>query len=153
MPRTWNTVVLGLLVATVVGYLAALYLGDRAEWVPVNPDTVVAGQAVYEANCAACHGLKGEGEPDWKVQRADGTYPAPPHDASGHTWHHSDSVLLGIMRDGSAASGSASFVPRMPAWGNRLSAVELQAVLDYLKTFWGPRERDWQREVTRQESR
>ena len=32
-----------------------------------------------------------------------GRVPAPPHDASGHTWHHPDGVLFRIVKEGTAA--------------------------------------------------
>ena len=31
---------------------------------------------------------------------ADGRLPAPPHDASGHTWHHDDDTLINITKFG-----------------------------------------------------
>ena len=82
------------------------------------------GGAIYQASCASCHGRRGEGEPNWKTPNADGTYPAPPHDASGHTWHHTDALLFEIVRDGGSRYNSASFRSRMPAWGTTLSDDE-----------------------------
>ncbi len=32
----------------------------------------------------------------------------------------------------------------MPTWGDKLSDDEIRAVLTYIKTFWGPRERAYQ---------
>ncbi|MGE0653353.1 MAG: cytochrome c, partial [Alphaproteobacteria bacterium] len=61
------------------------------------------GRAIYVANCASCHGAKLEGQPDWKSRLPSGRMPAPPHDASGHTWHHPDGVLFRITREGPAA--------------------------------------------------
>ncbi len=55
-----------------------------------NPKMVALGRTVYAEHCAECHGKNLEGEPDWRTPKADGTLPAPPHDDSGHTWHHGD---------------------------------------------------------------
>lgn len=80
--------------------------------------------------------------------RADETLPAPPQDASGHTWHHSDAELDRIIREGGTVYMPNS---RMPAFGGELSQTEAQAVLAYIKArFWGPRERVYQAEVSRQ---
>src|SRR5262245_18089485 len=57
-------------------------------------ERVTAGQAVYAQFCASCHGSNLEGKPDWKVPLANGSLPPPPHDSTGHTWHHPDELLL-----------------------------------------------------------
>jgi len=118
--------------------------------VAVNLDSAQAsrGAAIYAVNCATCHGAKGEGEPNWRVANPDGTYPAPPHDASGHTWHHSDRLLLELIRDGGARYESATFKSRMPAFGARLTEEEMRAVLEYLRSLWGPEELKQQAEAT-----
>ena len=138
-----------------VGIVAWVTLGRSSSSAPVS-DSIVGrdaarvaqGKTLYAMNCASCHGAKGEGEPNWKTSNPDGTYPAPPHDATGHTWHHSDKLLLEIIRDGGARYESATFKTRMPAWGERLSDEEIQAVLAYLKTLWGPEERRFQGEAS-----
>lgn len=35
------------------------------------------GQHVYQANCAACHGVNLQGQPNWQSPGADGLIPAP----------------------------------------------------------------------------
>ncbi len=117
---------------------------------PPSPEVVTLGHAVYRANCASCHGANGEGEPNWKSQNADDTYPAPPHDASGHTWHHADGLIFEIVRDGGSRYNDAAFRSRMPAWGAALTDEEVRAVIVYLKTLWGPKERALQAEVSKQ---
>lgn len=64
---------------------------------------VDTGRRLYAAHCAACHGANLEGQANWRTRLANGRLPAPPHDASGHTWHHSDQVLLDITKKGPAA--------------------------------------------------
>ena len=111
---------------------------------------IAAGQKVYSENCATCHGSKLEGEQNWKVRKKSGRLPAPPHDASGHTWHHSDEQLFGIVKDGLAAYAPAGYATDMPAFKGVLSDTEIEAVLAYIKTRW-PREiRERQREMSAQ---
>jgi mono/diheme cytochrome c family protein len=113
-----------------------------------EPTALALGAAIYAARCASCHGPRGEGEPNWQVEREDGTLPAPPHDTSGHTWHHADTELVRIIREGGTVYMPNS---RMPAYGEELNAAETLAVLAYIKvTFWGPRERVYQADVSRQ---
>lgn len=116
--------------------------------VTLDSALVSQGAAVYAANCAACHGPRGQGEPNWSTSNADGSYPAPPHDSIGHTWHHSDRLLLELIRDGGARYESGTFKSRMPAFGERLGEEEIRAVLEYLKSLWGPEERAQQAEAT-----
>lgn len=120
---------------------------EVAGW-PPPADVVERGRTVYEANCAVCHGANGEGEPNWKVQNDDLTYPAPPHDETGHTWHHADGLLFEIVHDGGSQLDSPTFRSRMPEWGEVLSDDEIRAVITYLKTLWGPDERGFQAEVS-----
>jgi mono/diheme cytochrome c family protein len=98
---------------------------------------------VYERECAACHGLRGEGQPNWQVPLPDGSLPAPPHDTSGHTWHHSDALLTEII-----LKGGVIFLPqsKMPGYQQTLTRQEIAAVLAYIKTWWGPEELAFQAE-------
>ncbi len=106
---------------------------------------VALGQSVYEANCAACHGVQGEGQPNWQQPDVEGKLPAPPHDSTGHTWHHPDGLLLEIIAQGGGAPNS-----NMPAYADILSQEEMEAVLAYIKTFWSAQDREFQRRVTEQ---
>lgn len=134
--------------AVLVSLLFAACSNDRSDngtAAPADDRTIALGERVYQANCATCHGVEGEGEPNWRSPRSDGTYPAPPHDSSGHTWHHSDEVLLDIIRRGGQAMyGREGFQSRMPPWGEQLNDEEIRAVLAYIKTYWGPDEREFQ---------
>ena len=66
------------------------------------------GALIYQARCASCHGVHLEGQANWRERGADGRLPAPPHDASGHTWHHPDDVLIRITKEGVAKAVKAS---------------------------------------------
>lgn len=103
---------------------------------PSDPALVNLGQVVYADHCASCHGANLEGAEDWQTRRADGTLPAPPQDASGHTWHHADKVLFQIL-----AEGGQSFMPQggrsdMPGFEESLSRREMSAVLAFIKSRW-----------------
>jgi len=94
------------------------------------------GRGVYAEHCASCHGAELEGEKDWKKRHADGTLPAPPHNATGHTWHHADDLLLRLVTD-----GGQSFMPKgsksnMPAYRDILSPREIAATLAFIKSSW-----------------
>ncbi len=102
------------------------------------------GPALYKEYCASCHGANLEGQPNWMERLPSGRLPAPPHDETGHTWHHSDEQLLRIVRDGLAAI-APGYETDMPAFGGTLSGQEIEAILDYIKQDWPDREREFQR--------
>lgn len=110
---------------------------------PLDPQKVAQGQELYNQYCAACHGISGEGQPDWKTPNEDGSFKPPPHDATGHTWHHADDLLIELVTKGSDFPQS-----QMPTFGEQLSDEEVQAILEYLKSWWGPEERAFQWQVT-----
>ena len=118
-------------------------LGQEAD-----AETLRLGEEIYAENCASCHGADLEGQPDWKRRLENGRMPAPPHDASGHTWHHSDQDLFVITREGVDAV-VPGYESDMPAFGSILSDDEIQAVLAFIKSTWPEREREFQAEVTR----
>lgn len=112
---------------------------------------VDAGRRIYEAYCASCHGAKGEGQPGWQRPNAAGELPAPPHDRSGHTWKHSDAMLYRIVAEGWRDPFNKTQRLTMPGFGQTLQPAEIQAVVDYLKTLWTPRQRAFQREESRKQ--
>src|SRR5690606_34960599 len=106
---------------------------------PDDPAVLALGQRVYAAHCASCHGVHGEGQPRWREPGPDGLRPAPPHDASGHTWHHPDAQLLAITRHGLArVIGQPGYRSAMPAYDGVLSDAEIVAVLSWIKSRWPP---------------
>ena len=108
--------------------------GGRAN--PTDAAQVARGKAVYAEHCASCHGANLEGQPDWRERKPDGKMPAPPHDATGHTWHHPDDVLFGITRQGIADYAPPGYTSDMPAFGGVLTDEQIWAVLAYLKSAW-----------------
>ena len=62
---------------------------------------------------------------------------APPHDETGHTWHHSDAYLIESVKAGGARlTGQNVGVSPMPAYGEILSYEEITAVFSYIKSTW-----------------
>jgi mono/diheme cytochrome c family protein len=136
-----------ILVASVL--VVAMACGQGGEVTEPERSAVERGRTLYQANCATCHGVAGEGQPNWQSRREDGSLPAPPHDATGHTWHHSDDQLLDIIRrGGQVVYGGPGFQSGMPAWDDRLTEEEIEAVLEYIKTLWGDEERAYQAELS-----
>ena len=93
-----------------------------------NLQMVEYGSQVYIAQCAGCHG----------------TFPPPPHDATGHTWHHSDQFLFNYIKKGGQALMSDGNKSGMPAFGNVLNNNDIWAVLAYIKSQWSPKIQAWQ---------
>jgi len=98
---------------------------------------VARGAKAYAEQCAACHGAKLEGQPDWRRRLANGRLPAPPHDESGHTWHHPDHVLFAITKNGLVPPyAPKDYESDMPAFGGKLPDRDIWAVLAYIKSHW-----------------
>jgi S-disulfanyl-L-cysteine oxidoreductase SoxD len=123
--------------------LALIGCGDR------DTAQLALGKRIYDQHCAACHGANFQGQPDWRKRLPNGRLPAPPHDASGHTWHHSDRVLFEIVKNGLVPPNApAGYESDMPAFGNRLADSEIGAVIAYIKSTWPEKQRDLQARVT-----
>lgn len=116
-----------------------------------DPRLVEQGESIYAQHCAECHGANLEGEADWKLQNPDGSFRAPPHDANGHTWHHSDAQLIDAIRlGGTRLSPDVGGTSPMPAYGDILTDDDIAAVLDYIKSTWPEDIRLYQWERTTQ---
>lgn len=126
-------------VSLILTLLAGPGLADQAGILPYeDPTTIAAGEEIYDAHCAVCHGADLEGEPNWKQRDAEGYAPAPPHDASGHTWHHPDRQLFTLTKYGPAKIVGQGYKSRMPGFGDILTDQEIIAVLAYIKSTWPP---------------
>jgi mono/diheme cytochrome c family protein len=148
------------LIGGVLGAVAMASVGIVALWTSVelgldtsdmDAEVLLAGRTLYQTHCAACHGANLEGQPNWQAPLPNGRLPAPPHDATGHTWHHPDGVLLRITRDGPAAVVGDGYESDMPGFGGILTESEMRSILDYIKSTWPERERLYQAEMTRRE--
>jgi mono/diheme cytochrome c family protein len=150
--------VFGIL-AIAMSVTVALFLGlaqgekDRAASAFIDPSDqslVMRGKEIYASHCASCHGAKLEGQPDWRQRLPNGRLPAPPHDESGHTWHHPDAVLVDIVTNGLVPGRTApeGYESDMPAYGAILSNDDIVAVLAYIKSTWPKRALEAQKSVT-----
>jgi len=154
-----NRIGVGFLAASfaflVGAIIFALWSGEKPLADPDNPQQVARGKPVYDRYCAACHGARLEGQPNWQERLPSGRYPAPPHDFSGHTWHHPDAVLFGMTKNGLVPGKYAppGYQSDMPAFSGVLSDEEIWAVLAYIKSSWPSEIRRAQYEMTRERDR
>lgn len=117
---------------------------------PSNKQLVADGKHIYVQNCASCHGTKLEGEPDWRMRKSNGRLPAPPHDETGHTWHHADALLIDITKNGlvPGVTAPAGYVSDMPAYNTTLNDHDIRAVIAYIKSYWPEHALARQKEIT-----
>ena len=148
-----RTALVSVTAAIVFAAAAGLYfwLGSRADG-PLradasDPELVALGAAVYAEHCASCHGRNLEGEPDWRRRRLDGTLPAPPHDATGHTWHHADEHLFRMTKEGPAAVVGKGYRSAMTGFAGILEDREIRASLAYIKSRWPAEVREIQSKI------
>ena len=103
------------------------------------------GRVLYKEHCASCHGAKLEGEPNWRRIGKDGLLPAPPHDRTGHTWHHDNMLLFDYTKLGGkalmAARGIAGFKSGMQGFGDALTDDEIWDILAFIRSTWPDRMR------------
>jgi mono/diheme cytochrome c family protein len=125
-------IVAGILSAAGFGYFVSARSGESSE-----------GRALYAANCASCHGTNLEGQAEWMKRLPNGRMPAPPHDETGHTWHHSDKRLFTIVKEG-LATIAPGYESDMPVFKEVLTDEQIVAVLDYIKSTWPERARNYQ---------
>ena len=99
---------------------------------------VERGAALYAENCASCHGDQLQGEPNWRQRGEDGLMPAPPHDETGHTWHHSDEILFQLTKFGPGAL-IEGYQSNMPGFDGVLTDQQILDTLGYIKSTWPAR--------------
>ena len=99
--------------------------------------TLVLGKVLYEKNCASCHAINLSGAKNWKEGKdEDDQRLPPPLNGTGHTWHHSDKLLHGIIKNG-LAYYIKDYKGKMGAFGDVLNDKEIDSVLVYIKSYWG----------------
>ncbi len=104
---------------------------------PADPAQIAQGAQLYAQHCASCHGAKLEGQPNWRQRLSNGRMPAPPHDESGHTWHHPDRVLFGITKNGLVPPYALqAYQSDMPAFDGKPSDAEIRGALAYIESHW-----------------
>lgn len=109
----------------------------------LNDRDLKNGRALYAEQCAACHGANLEGQPDWRSPDENGVLPAPPHDQTGHTWHHDNQLLFDYTKLGGEAALTArnvtGFASGMPGFADVLSDEEIWDTLAYIRSTWPKR--------------
>ena len=115
---------------------SVIFTGGDGSADPSDPVQIALGRDVYVQSCAACHGDKLEGQPNWRQRGPSGRLPAPPHDETGHTWHHPDQVLFEMTKYGIGRFAGESYKSDMPVFDGILSDAEISAALSYIKSRW-----------------
>ena len=96
--------------------------------VPADAASIAAGQAVYQKQCAGCHGDTGKG--DGKMGAELNPKPSNLSDAD---WKHgsTDGEIFTVIRDGVKTPG-------MRPYGKKLTTHQLWDVVNYLRSI-GPK--------------
>lgn len=129
----WWWIALGMAMAALGG------CGSDGGTAAADPFALMEGEGIYKAECATCHGARLEGQPEWRIRRPDGKLPAPPHDASGHTWHHPLAQLEAIVQLGMVPPNAPQgYVSDMPAFAGKLTDKQIRNVLAYIESQWPP---------------
>lgn len=114
-----------LLAAGLVGTAATAGADDSAQY--------QRGEAIFQANCATCHGPQGGPDPDSPLVKSLGVVPANFADPLFNSREPSGDWKLVITHGG----GALGFSEQMPAFGETLSEQDIDAVLVYIKTLGG----------------
>ena len=134
-----------VLVAAAAGVISPPVAAQTSETV-----NFAQGRALYQTHCASCHGKNLEGQSDWQIRLPNGRLPAPPHDRTGHTWHHPDEHLFRITKFGIVPPlAPEGYESDMPAFGDVLSDDEIWSALNFIKSTWPDRFQRRQQDVTR----
>lgn len=83
--------------------------------IPTTAESIALGGDLYAANCARCHGPEGQGTPR-----------APALNVKSFLTDTNDQAIELIITAG--VPGTA-----MPAWGDRMTAAEIQAIVGFLR--------------------
>ena len=134
-----KAILTGMAVVLLIAALGITYLAARDNGVVLRPDdarVTALGRQVYMDHCASCHGDELQGQADWRSPGPDGKLPAPPHDLTGHTWHHADQLLFELTKYGLKKFAGEDYKSDMPVYDGVLSDQEIIAVLSFIKSTW-----------------
>lgn len=127
----------GIVLAAAIGSAVVAWWWQGRDRIDATDKALVErGRGIYARACAECHGADLQGEPDWRIRKPSGELPAPPHDASGHTWHHDDEYLFAVTKHGLARFAPPDYKSAMPSFVGTLSDADIRAVLAFIKSTW-----------------
>jgi len=109
-----------ILVAAVISSLAVAWSASAEEKAPAS-----AGKAVYERDCAQCHGSQGKGDGEEAVY----VTPQPQDFTTGVLDKQTDEFLASVIAKGGLANGLPESMPAFP----KLSKSEIQGVVAYIR--------------------
>jgi len=89
------------------------------EPIPTTEESIALGESLYQANCATCHGVDGQG-----------TGRIPALNVESFLLDTPDAAIEQIVTLGVADTP-------MPAWGDRMTEAEIQAIVGYIRS-WEP---------------
>jgi len=99
-----------------------------------DPASIARGAKLFEANCVLCHGPQAQGHPDWQTP-SDGSFAAaPPLNGTGNDWKRSRAELAATILNG--VRRKSDNLDIMPTWKGRLSAGDVEDVLNWLQSLW-----------------
>ena len=101
-------------------------------------ESISRGAAVFQRNCAECHGPEAQGHPGWTPPTKAGAKKdyvvAPPLNGTGITWRRTRNDIKNIIKQGVVKDN----VPVMPAWVGRVDEQELDDVVTWFQALWPP---------------
>ncbi len=72
---------------------------------------------------------------------------APPHDKTGHTWHHSDKYLFLTTKYGIEKIIGQKNPNNIPVYQGILNDEQIISVLSYIKSSWPKKIKDYQEKL------
>jgi len=90
---------------------------------------MVAGQAIYRDQCAACHQIDGKGVPRLFPSLAE---------SAGVRSRDTTTLIRIVLRGArSIATKQEPTAPGMPSFGRQLNDEQIAAVVSYVRNAWG----------------
>ena len=132
--RHTGLLLLGLLI------LVGVACGDSQPLLDIDAtveaeEIISEGKVLYLANCATCHGVNLQGNPNWRSGTdKDGQRLPPPLNGTGHTWHHSPGLLFQTIKYGLKIYDE-NYEGKMVGNEN-LTDKEIYSLLEYIKSVW-----------------
>ncbi len=102
---------------------------DSPATLKADDPVMVAGQAIYRDQCAACHQIDGKGVPQLFPSLAE---------SSGVRSRDATTLIRIVLRGArSVATKKEPTAPGMPSFGRQLNDEQVAAVVSYVRNAWG----------------